>query len=763
MYKLNKISFKKVVAIALVLVMVCAASSGLIAMATEDAPNAWLAELTEGENKVITMENSGTQKDEEWSGDTPFSDKLAEGMEKVAENEKFTLYYNPKTLAIQVVEKATGSVHSSIAEDGEKIEGLNKTWTGMMQSGVTLELRDEKGKVSTWPLTSKEASVQATTLANGFTAVVTWPEGIGVTVDVKLTDKGIDVSAPYDGIWEKEGCKYTLQSIYLFPFMDANRGHSQNGYMFVPDGCGALIRTGVQNLSTEPYRKQVYGSDIGLGKFNGKVEQGMLLPSENVYVPVYGMIQNIDKSGLAAIITEGDEYAQIEAYASGITTEFNFITAKFLVREVYQMKMSQSGTSVSKTQEERNKFDIGLSYTFLSGEDANYIGIANAYRDYLIEQGTLAISESKGTDIPLKLEFIVSEQKDGLVGTSTVSMTTVDELDEILKDLMDEGITNIEVVLRGTSKAGATGVAPTVFNFNGKTGTKKEWTALIDKYQKLGVDVSFYCDFTRGYNGAKGYSNKDKAQSISKILLTTFDNGLFTYLSPEYTVNALGEFADSAAGIGVNSLAVDCFGRYLYSNWNTKNLLTRGEAKELFEGMDLKDANLSLYTPNAYLYGLADAIYDMPTSSSGYYILTDTVPFLQILLKGYIEMYGSGFNFHANAEADLLKCLEYGLYPSFYLTKEETIDLLDTKSSWLYTSEYALWKDSIVSEYTKMNEALSKVEGATITDHVVLATDVVRVDYSNGISLVINHGDAAYSDGKISVEANSYLLAESGD
>jgi hypothetical protein len=117
-YKLNKISFKKTVAIALVLVMVCAASSGLIAMATEDAPNAWLAELTEGENKVITMENSGTQKDEEWSGDTPFSDKLAEGMEKVAENEKFILYYNPKTLAIQVVEKATGYVHSSIAEDG---------------------------------------------------------------------------------------------------------------------------------------------------------------------------------------------------------------------------------------------------------------------------------------------------------------------------------------------------------------------------------------------------------------------------------------------------------------------------------------------------------------------------------------------------------------------------------------------------------------------------------------------------------------------
>lgn len=759
MFKLKKISFKKAVACVLVLAMVCVASSGLIALATEDAPNAWLAELTEG-NEVLTMENSGTQKDADWSGDTPFSDKLAEGMKKAAENDQFTLYYNPSTLAIQVVEKATGYVHSSIAEEGDDIDGMNKTWTGMMQSGVTLELRDEKGKVSTWPLTTKEATVEVTTDATGFSAKVTWPEGVGVTVNVALTDKGIDVSVPEDGTWEDEGCVYTLQSIYVFPFMDSNRGHSQNGYMFVPDGCGALIRTSVETLSSEPYRKQIYGSDIGLGKFSGRTEQGMLLPSENVYIPVYGMIQNIDKSGHAAIITGGDEYAQIEAYASGVTTDFNFITAKFLVREVYQMKMSQSGSSVPKTQEERNHFDIGISYIFLSGEDANYIGIANTYRDYLLEQQALALEESKGTDIPLKVEFIVSEQKDALVGTSTVSMTTVDEVDEILADLMAEGITNIEVVLRGVSKEGASGVAPTVFNFNSKTGTKKEWTALVEKYAAQGVNVAFYCDFTRGYDGADGYSNKDKAQSISKLMLTTYDNGLFTYLSPQFTVDALADFVGSAQSIGVNSLAVDCLGRNLYSNWNNKSMLTRAEAKALFENMGLEDADLSLYTPNAYLFSQTDAIYDVPTSSSGYYIFTDTVPFLQILLKGYIPMYGSGFNFHANAEADLLKCLEYGIYPSFYLTKEETIDLLDTDSSWLYTSEYALWKDSITSEYAKLNDALSKVEGATITDRVVLATDVVRVDYSNGISIVVNHGDAAYSEDGINVEANGYLLVE---
>ena len=126
-------------------------------------------------------------------------------------------------------------------------------------------------------------------------------------------------------------------------------------------------------------------------------------------------------------------------------------------------------------------------------------------------------------------------------------------------------------------------------------------------------------------------------------------------------------------------------------------------------------------------------------------------------------MYGTGFNFHANADTDLLKCVEYGIYPSFYLTKQPTIDLLDTASSWLYTSEYALWKDSILSEYEKMNEILSKVEGATITDRIVLADDVIQVMYSNGLSIIVNYNEVDYQDGDNKVEAKGYLLVKDRD
>lgn len=711
---------------------------------------------------VMTMRNADTQKESDWSGETLFSDSLANEMMQITENENFILYCNPTTLAIQIKDKSTGVVHSSIAEDGDEVDGMNDSWRGMMQSGITLELLDSRGKIKTWPLSTKDASVELQKQKNGFRAKVTWPEGIGVTLEVVLTQDGIRVLLPEEGTWEEEDCKYTLQSIYVYPFLDANRGHGQNGYMFVPDGCGALIRTSAESLSSEPYEKRIYGEDIGVGGFTSRVETGMITEPENIHIPVYGMIQNVDQSGVAAIIESGDEYANIVAYASGVTTDFNFITAKFLVRQTYQMKINQSGASISANQEERNHFDIAVSYHFLSGEDANYVGIAECYRNYLLEQDVLEQVKGENKDIPLKLEFVVSEQKKSLVGTSTVSMTSVEEVDEILTDLISEGITNIDVVLRGVSKEGATAVSPTVFNFESTTGSKNEWKALAEKYKEKGIDIAFYCDFTRGYDGADGYSNGDRAQGIDKILLQTYDNGLFSYLSPTFTRQSLMEYAELVQDISVTNLAVDCFGTELYSNYNKNAKTTRTEAKKIFESINTGDVKLSLYSPNAYLWKLSNAMYDVPTDSGGYYIFTDTVPFLQIVLKGYKTMFGTGFNFHANTDTDMLKTMEYGVYPSYYLTQAETIDMLETASGWLYTSEYRMWKDSIISEYTSMNEVLKEVYGQSIIAREVLEDGVVKVTYSNGMDIIINYMDVAYETSAIEVEANSYLLIKDG-
>lgn len=678
-----------------------------------------------------------------------------------AENDRLALYYHPDTLAILVRDKATGNEFDSVGPDAQEGD-LNATWTGMKESGVSVECRLENGNVRTWTITGEGASVETQQTESGFRSSISFSGQVGFELQVSLTDTGVSVLIPEASIVEAEDSGVQLQSIYVYPFLGASYGYDNPGYLFVPDGCGALISTGQKTIAAENYEKQIYGSDLGMGAFKSMVSQSLLRSAEEIYMPVFGSILEEGKSGFAGIVTEGDEYCRIAAYVSGIRTPFNLIMPKFLLRETYLMRLDQSGTSLTANQEKRNPGDLGITYVFLSGDEADYVGIAGAYRQYLLDQGTLTKKEEKTELAAVKIELILSEQKKGLLWSKTLPMTTVEQADQILQELYDAGLQNLDVVLRGYSDKGASGAAPSDFSFTGKVGSRSQWKKQIKKLTEQGIDVSLYSDFSRGYEGKGGYGSSQEAQAINRTMLTNFDNGMYNWLAPAYIAKQLNSFAEKAEGIGLTDMAVEHFGSTLYSNWNKKNPSTRADAVNAFTQADSAGLKLNLYAPYAYLWGKCDGIYDIPTGSSNYYIFTETVPFMQIVLKGCIPYYSEGWNFHANASRDLLECVEYGAYPSWYLSWEDSVELINTPSSWLYSTQYAVWKDSVIEEYGKVSQVLGQVSGACIWDRVVLEKDVVRMDYDNGISIYINYRQTDWTGDGVTVEAESFLAAAAG-
>ena len=52
------------------------------------------------------------------------------------------------------------------------------------------------------------------------------------------------------------------------------------------------------------------------------------------------------------------------------------------------------------------------------------------------------------------------------------------------------------------------------------------------------------------------------------------------------------------------------------------------------------------------------------------------------------------------------------------------------------------------------------ISGAKILKHEVLAEDVVRVSYDNGVSIVINYTDRPFTQGGIRVNAMSFTLTQ---
>lgn len=173
-----------------------------------------------------------------------------------------------------------------------------------------------------------------------------------------------------------------------------------------------------------------------------------------------------------------------------------------------------------------------------------------------------------------------------------------------------------------------------------------------------------------------------------------------------------------------------------------------------------EQAALVLEQPFAYLWQYTDAYLDMPLYTSSYIFEDESVPFLSIVLKGVIPVYSEYVNFEANKQEFFLKMVETGTYPSFYITKESSAELIYTNSCDIYSSEYSVYRDTII-EYTQELQALNaKVAGAHIVGHEITGNGVTKVTYDNGVTVYVNYSRTAQTVDGTTVEAMSYKVGE---
>lgn len=707
----------------------------------------------------VTGGAAGAIRQEDRSGfDIPES--IAAGFLKAAENDSCILYVNPESLAVQLFDKESGELLSSFLNSGE---GMNRIWKGFMNSGITMEYMGQQGKPTRVPLDGAKAEVEYQKLPDGFSARIAFRQGIELTMKVQLDGRTLVVEVPADTIRETGDLK--LQNLYVYPFLGATRGTEVPGYLLIPDGCGALIRTDRESLATAPYRKRVYGADAAVSPSGLPTRKAPRLPEEQILMPVFGMASLEGQYGYAATVESGSAYAEIQAYAGGVGVPCNFVTMKYLYRETYTQPQGQSGAGAVLNQKDRNQMDLRVRYTLLTGEQADYNGMASVWREYYRERGmgALAVTEQDGGSIPMHVEILASEQTEGLFGKRTLVMTSLSEAETILSSLLQEGITTLRPVIRGFEKTGASAAAPMGLRLEPKVGSKNDWRKFTESWKDQGVSVGLYGDFNKGYAGVKGYrTGKDRAQAMSQALLKSYDTAACSYLSPVYAAKRLDETGKKAKELGVSFLAVDTMGNTLYSDWSKHTPVTREEAIELYAKSGAGELARSGYGLADYMWGSAAEIYDLPEDSSGYLIFTDTVPVLQMVLKGSIPYYGPAVNFQSDPVRDTLRMAEYGEYPSVFFTWRDPLALADTPSSWLYTSRYEVWKEPAVRQYHQLNDILSHTAGKTITKHQVLAKGVVRVEYSGGGAVAVNYNEEPYQSGGLRLEGESAVWMEDG-
>ena len=692
--------------------------------------------------------------------------------EKVAESDTYNMYLYAPRLSIVLENKKTGEILESTLSD-EKDDGQsNEIWRGFMKSGVVLSAIIGTNNTYQVDLLNDVNSIDVTKLDNGFSAKVFFKKyQFGFTVNVSLEKDQLLVEVPEESILEQKDGTY-IGTISLFPMMGYSYLGEKEGYMLIPDGNGALVYLNDKEGRFQTgFSQMIYGEDAGFA--SQKVETYLwkkydtVIDPNPVIAPVYGMIHTDDRLGYLAVVEEGDKRASIEVQPNGVMTSYNRCYAKFLLRDVYVQPLNQSNSgTVQKAEENRTKMDLKVRFILLSGEDADYSGMANAYRDYLLQNALVVPTD---VSYQSRVDFLGSEREKFLLGTTAVPMTTVEQMEEIFGELREEGVSSLLSVYKGWQSGGLFNLPITKYKADASIGGTGKLTSLIKEAAEENYNIFLYND-TLQMNGSTNSTTFNAVKMVNKRTLKEESYKqvyrLFYYVLPAKAETTLEKFLKSYTAKGVSNLAVAGSSDHLFSYSSKGSYYTRLDTADVYEEMlsyASDNANLILEQPSAYLWKYTKASLDMPLTSSQYMYVDEEIPFLTMVLKGIMPVYSEYVNFEANKTEYFLKMVESGAYPSLYITYENSSDLIYTNSSDLYSTQYSTYKDSIVEYDTKLRELASKTGDSNIIKHEKLDSGVTKVTYSNDVVVYVNYSKTAKTVDGISIDAMSYEVGEANE
>ncbi len=675
------------------------------------------------------------------------------------ENENYIMYLDELTLGIVIEDKKTGFRYESTKQD----ENSNVSWKGFLNSGISVEFYSQR---STMPervdLQKGDIEKIFTYYNNGFDVVLNYRNyEFSMCLEVTLLEDGIRAVVKKDSITEGE--TYKLGSIYLYPMFGATKLDEEAGYMFVPEGAGALINLDHNhNKYKTPYNKKIYGTNAGIDKFStSEIYRPAVKENEEITIPVYGMIYTEKKQGFLGIVEDGQYNAEILAYPNGVITEYNWISTKFNFREVYTMQTAAS-SGVPTYEKVPYLRDVGVVFKLVSEEKADYTGLAKVYQKYLIDSGNL---KKERDSFQVKLDFFGADSKKWFIFDVVVPMTTIEQMNRMITDLVENEVKDVLPVYTAWQVDGISlNYGSGNFKIEKKLGSQRKLFSLIEELSEKEISLVLKQDFLLA-NPKRFYNTStDIVKGINQVIVEEPTNAWIYnsmyYMTPSRTLEFAKKFMKRYKDTPVNNVAISEISNTLFSYYSNGKVYSRGDtAYKYQETMEtMNSLNLSLESPADYLWQYTKQYYNMPLSTSGYSYLSEEIPFIPMVLKGYIPYWADYSNFEANETKFFLKMIEYGAYPSFLLTEESPNQLRNTNSSYIYTSEYKVLKPMIENYYREIGDVLRLVEGTEIISHNYIKNDIVSVIYGNGIQIIINYSNENYNNGNVAVPAMSFVV-----
>ncbi len=583
-----------------------------------------------------------------------------------------------------------------------------------------------------------------------------------VALEYTIGEDGLSVRLPASGIRFNESI-YRIEFIEILPYMGAASNTSE-GYAFFPDGSGALFdfqelakRTNVSSFYGDVYGEDFAYFNVGSGRPHNQI----------VRYPVYGLTETVvdwdgeeKERGFLAIVEEGESLMTL-SYSN--ENKHNSLIMRVNPRPYDSYKIN-SAISISDNAEwtvvsdRKYTGSIQIKYVMLTdpdiatGEgyyDPSYVGMAKAYREYLIKNGTLTkLTEADVKEsLPLYIETfgatIANERFLSVPYDTMKPLTSFGDIKKMYSELSGEGVTNINFILTGYTDGGLN-MDSVPYKLKWEKAVKKDlkFEELIADAKENGYGI--YPDFDFAFASSNTlfdgltlkkhavmtidgrYSSKREYSATRQAYVSYFELAI----SPAYFSRFYERLTEDYLEYDPIGISVSSLGSYLNSDFDEDEPYNREDGKgftiDAFKYLDEKYNKVMTSGGNAYTWKYVDYITDISTDSSRHVASSATVPFLGIVLHGYVQTAGTPVNMEGDIDYAILRAIENGTALKFILSYRNTEELKEwTDTNMYYSVRYDIWFEDLVERYNKINDAIGGLQLSTIEHHEFL--DGVRV------------------------------------
>ena len=602
--------------------------------------------------------------------------------------------------------------------------------------------------------------------------------GISIPVKYEINNGYMRTSIVTEQIIEKN--KYKLVSVSLSPNLCSVKNTENNGsYLFLPVGSGALMSTKENANGARKYSGDIYGYEYA------GLRSDYLTDEEKIRMPVFGAKDEND--ALFCIIEEPVGYAELNADAGDSSTGISRVYPKFYMRgydvlPITEMTLYLGGSEYRIAADDMSDANPSIIYYPMSGGNSDYNAMAKLYREYLQTQNQAFKSETISPSFSLTLYggTQITTTTLGIPHKSTRVLTSYDSATKIVGDLSDnsEFLPNVRMVGFGSS-----GVIPgklaggfSLSNIYGSNSDRKRLMQLCDDKNIL---LSWDFDLVRFSKTGNGFSSlfsaAKTASSRTAIVYpiavpdrTNITAKGYHLLKRNKTSTAVNKLTKYLSKQNIDAVSLFTLTEITYSDFSSKDFYSKNSIEnsvnnsiKVFHDNDIKVIGGS----NIFAAVNSDAVYDVPIDSGEYNDFSETIPFYQMVLHGYKNLYSTTLNSAGDFQRNIVRALSTGTNLSFsfidsYDTKFQTSDTiyLDTGSAKLYSLVYNRKKEKVETVISKYKDIYSEVSSSEILSFRWENSDISVTVFSNGKTLYANHSQNNVKISDISLEPYSVKL-----